>query len=53
MRFMIIVPGGPETESGMPGTEEQFADMQAYQEEMLRAGVYVDGQGLHPTSTAR
>ncbi|MDV3222257.1 YciI family protein [Intrasporangium sp.] len=50
MRFMIIVPGGPETESGTPGTEEQFADMQAYQEEMLRAGVYVDGQGLQPTS---
>ena len=50
MRFMIIVPGGPETESAVVGTEEQFADMQAYQEEMLRAGVHVDGQGLHPTS---
>lgn len=50
MRFMIIVPAGPEPESGAPGTEEQFADMQAYQQEMLRAGVHVDGQGLHPTS---
>ena len=50
MRFMIIVPSGPETESGQVGTEEQFADMQGYQEELLRSGVYVDGQGLHPTA---
>ncbi|HEX6055439.1 MAG TPA: YciI family protein [Intrasporangium sp.] len=50
MRFMIIVPGGPETESGNAGTDEQYADMQTYQDEMLRAGVHVDGQGLHPTS---
>jgi hypothetical protein len=47
---MIIVPGGPETEGDSIGTEEQLADMQTYQEQMLRAGVYVDGQGLHPTS---
>jgi hypothetical protein len=50
MRFMIIVPSDPLSESGVIGTEEQFADMQTYQEEMLRAGVYVDGQGLHPSS---
>ncbi|GAA6526070.1 YciI family protein [Intrasporangium sp. DVR] len=50
MRFMIIVPGTAESEQGGTATEQQFADMQAYQEEMLRAGVYVDGQGLHPTS---
>ncbi|ADU46755.1 YciI family protein [Intrasporangium calvum] len=50
MRYLIIVPGGPETESDTIGTEQQLADMQSYQEEMLRAGVYVDGQGLHPTA---
>ena len=50
MRFMIIVPGGPDSEQGSTGTQEQFADMQAYNGEMLRAGVFVDGQGLHPTS---
>ncbi|GAA5036573.1 YciI family protein [Terrabacter aeriphilus] len=50
MRFMIIVPGSPETEDGVTGTEQQFADMQAYNEEMFKAGVFVDGQGLHPTS---
>ncbi|GAA2486597.1 YciI family protein [Terrabacter carboxydivorans] len=47
---MIIVHATPETEQGTTGTEQQFADMQAYNEEMLRAGVFVDGQGLHPTA---
>lgn len=51
MRFMIIVPSGPESTDGSIGTEEQIADMQAYQEELLRAGVHVDGQGLHPSAT--
>ena len=50
MRFMIIVPAGPETEQGQTGTQQQFADMQAYNEELFRAGVFVEGQGLHPTS---
>jgi hypothetical protein len=50
MRFMIIVPAGPDSEQGLIGSRQQFADMQAYNEEMLRAGVFVDGQGLQPTS---
>ena len=50
MRFMIIVPSNGETEQGLSGSEQQFADMQAYNEEMLKAGVFVDGQGLHPSA---
>ena len=50
MRFMIIVPPRPDSEQRLTGTEQQFADMQDYNEELLRAGVFVDGQGLHPTS---
>ena len=50
MRFMIIVPASADSENGATGTPEQFADMQAYNEQMLRAGVFVDGQGLHPTA---
>ncbi|MFC7597883.1 YciI family protein [Terrabacter sp. GCM10028922] len=50
MRFMIIVPASPDSEQGSTGTEQQFADMTAYNEEMLKAGVFVDGQGLHPTA---
>ena len=50
MRFMIIVPARGETEQGLGGSEQQFADMQAYNEEMLKAGVFVDGQGLQPSA---
>ena len=50
MRFMIIVPATADSEQGSTGTQQQFADMQSYNEEMLRAGVFVDGQGLHPTA---
>jgi hypothetical protein len=50
MRFMIIVPATPEYEAGAMPTEQQLADMTAYNEELLRAGVLVDGEGLHPSS---
>jgi hypothetical protein len=50
MRFMIIVPATPEYEAGAMPTEQQIADMTAYNEELLRAGVLVSGEGLHPTS---
>lgn len=50
MRFMIIVPASPGSEAGQLPTEQQLADMTSYNEELLRAGVLVDGQGLHPTS---
>ncbi len=50
MRFMIIVPASPDSEQGSMGTEQQFADMQSYNEEMLKAGVFFDGQGLQPTN---
>ena len=50
MRFMIIVPANADSEQGSTGTEQQFADMQAYNEEMLKAGVFIDGQGLQPSA---
>lgn len=50
MRFMIIVPGNAETEAGTLPSEQQLADMTAYNEELLAAGVLVTGEGLHPTS---
>lgn len=50
MRFMVLVPGTPETEAGvMPSTEELEA-MTAYNEELVKAGVMLAGDGLHPTS---
>lgn len=50
MRFMIIVPATNDSEGGVMPTEQQLADMTGYNEELLRAGVLVTGEGLHPSS---
>ena len=52
MRFMIIRKADADTEAGVMPTEEQLASMMAYNEELVKAGVLLDGQGLHPTSNA-
>ena len=50
MRFMVLVPGSPESEAGeMPSTEILGA-MTKYNEELVKAGVMLAGEGLHPTS---
>ena len=53
MRFMIIVKSCPEFEAElMPeAPEELMAEMAAYHEELARAGVLLDGSGLHPSRT--
>ncbi len=50
MRFMVLVPGSAESEAGeMPSTEILEA-MTKYNEELVKAGVMLAGEGLHPTS---
>ena len=50
MRFMVLVPGSPESEAGeMPSTEILGA-MTRYNEELVKSGVMLAGEGLHPTS---
>ena len=52
MRFMVLVPGGPESEAGeMPSTDLLEA-MTKYNEELVKAGVMLAGEGLRPTSEA-
>lgn len=50
MRFMVLVPGSPETEAGEMPSTEQLAEMTQYNEELVKAGVMLAGDGLHPTS---
>ena len=52
MRFMIIVKATTDSEAGlMPGPEDGLMDeMVAYHEDLAKAGVLLDGRGLHPTS---
>ena len=49
MRFMVLVPGGPESESGTRDLEGEAA-MARYNEELVKAGVMLAGDGLHPSS---
>ena len=52
MRFMIIRKADRNTESGaMPG-KGLLAAMTMYNEEMMKAGVFLDGVGLRPSSTS-
>jgi hypothetical protein len=50
MRFMVLVHGTPESEAGELPTAEAFAAMTKYNEELIRAGVMLAGEGLRPTS---
>ncbi|KWI06373.1 YciI family protein [Burkholderia ubonensis] len=53
MRVMVIVKATKESESGeMPGTE-LLAAMGRYNEELVKAGVMLAGEGLHPSSRGK
>jgi hypothetical protein len=49
-RFLVMVKGGPETETGEIPPEEMLDAMTAYNEELAKAGVLLDLAGLKPTS---
>jgi len=50
MRFMLIVKADKDTEAGVMPTQEVLAAMGAYNEELVKAGVMLAGEGLHPSS---
>lgn len=50
MRFMIIVKATADSEAGIMPPESLFAEMAAYHEQLAKAGVLLDANGLQPTS---
>lgn len=50
MKFMIIVKASPESEAGKMPSEKLMADMGKFNEELVKAGVMLAGEGLHPSS---
>ena len=50
MRFMMIVKADDRSESGVLPTEQELADMAKYNEELVKAGVLLDGMGLQASS---
>jgi hypothetical protein len=50
MWFMVIVKASEDSEKGVMPTEQELAEMGAYNEELAKAGVMLAGEGLHPSS---
>ncbi len=50
MRFMMIIKADADTEAGIPPTEVELEAMARYNEELVKAGVMLDGAGLQPSS---
>jgi hypothetical protein len=50
MKFMVIVKASPESEAGKMPSEKLLADMGKFNEELVKAGVLLAGEGLHPSS---
>jgi hypothetical protein len=50
MRVMVIVPGNNDSEAGVLPSKELLSEMGKFNEELVKAGVMLMGEGLHPTS---
>jgi hypothetical protein len=47
---MVLVKASKETEAGVPPEEKILTEMGNFNEELVKAGVMLEGEGLHPTS---
>jgi len=50
MRFMVIVKANEDSEKGVMPTQQELTEMGAYNEELVKAGVMLAGEGLLPSS---
>jgi len=50
MRVMAIVKANEDSEAGVMPSEEMLTEMGKFNEELVKAGVMVGGEGLHPSS---
>ena len=50
MRFMVMVKATKDSEAGRMPSEELLAAMAKYNEELVKAGIMLDGNGLQPSS---
>ena len=50
MRFMLLVKANDESEAGTLPTEQELVEMGKFNEELVKAGILLAGEGLHPSS---
>ena len=53
MRVMVLIKATAETEANVMPSEELLTEMGKYNEALVKAGVMLAGEGLHPTSKAK
>jgi hypothetical protein len=50
MKVIVIVKANPDSEAGMMPSEQILTDMGKYNEELVKAGILLAAEGLHPSS---
>ena len=50
MRVMVLVKASEQSEAGVMPSEQLLTEMTAFNEELIKAGVMLAGDGLHPSS---
>ena len=50
MKFMVLVKATQDSEAGVMPSEKLLAEMGKFNEELVKAGVMLAGEGLHPSS---
>jgi len=50
MRFMVMVKATKDSEAGVMPSEQLLAEMGKFNEELVKAGIMLAGEGLHPSS---
>jgi len=53
MRFMVIIKANQDSEAGVMPSQEILEAMGKYNEELVKAGVMLAGEGLHPSSKGK
>src|SRR6202048_482733 len=53
MRFMVMVKANKDSEAGVMPSEKLLAEMGKYNEELVKAGVLLAAEGLHPSSKGK
>jgi hypothetical protein len=53
MRVMVIIKANKDSEAGVMPSEQLLTDMGNFNEELVKAGVMLAGEGLHPSSKGK
>jgi len=50
MRFIILIKANKDSEAGVMPSEQLLTEMGKFNEELVKAGIMLEGEGLHPSS---